>query len=161
MNDMNGYFVQLESQADLDVQTIRATKINKVLKAILKLESIPKDEEYHFKDRSSALLNDWNKLLSATGAADGDAAVETPTTAEAPKPAMNGTSHDDEATKSEEPQKDAVMSETSEAPKETSAVDEADVSMADAKSVDAEAPSATSTEEEKPVPVSEAISSTA
>ncbi|KAF2099640.1 hypothetical protein NA57DRAFT_75143 [Rhizodiscina lignyota] len=167
MDSMNDYFNQLEACLDLEVHIIRATKINKVLKAILKLDTIPKDDEYKFKDRSNVMLNNWNKVLAATGAADGDAAAETPTTTEAPKPLMNGASHDEE--KSEEP-KDAAMSEPAEGPQETTelgngAVDEADadVSMTDAKATEAEAPPAASAakEEDKPVAVAEEESATA
>jgi len=38
---MSEYVTMLENLKDLEVSIIRATKINKVLKAILKLESIP------------------------------------------------------------------------------------------------------------------------
>ncbi|KAK8049160.1 hypothetical protein PG994_010890 [Apiospora phragmitis] len=54
---------------DLEVSIIRATKINKVLKAILKLEGIPKEADFQFKPRSQSLLDKWNKILASdTGA---------------------------------------------------------------------------------------------
>lgn len=65
---MSDYVTKLESFPDLEVSIIRATKINKVLKAILKLESIPKEEEFQFKHRSQVLLDKWNKLLAVDGA---------------------------------------------------------------------------------------------
>ena len=49
---------------DLEVSIIKSTKINKVFKAILKLDSIPREDEFQFKKRSQALLDKWNKLLS-------------------------------------------------------------------------------------------------
>lgn len=64
---------QLETYADLEVSIIRVTKINKVLKAIIKLPSIPRDEEFNFKKRSHDLLATWNKILASD--------PETPTTA--------------------------------------------------------------------------------
>jgi len=64
MASMSDFVTKLEDYADLEVSIIRATKINKVLKAILKLGSIPKEEEYNFKTRSQALLDKWNKLLA-------------------------------------------------------------------------------------------------
>lgn len=67
MGPMAEYFASLEKYTDLDVNIIRATKIHKVLKAILKLSSIPKDEEYHFKDRCTSLLDSWSKLLVDEG----------------------------------------------------------------------------------------------
>ena len=65
MKQMSEYVSKLEGYAELEVSIIRATKINKVLKAILKLASIPKEEEFHFKPRSQSLLDKWNKLLAS------------------------------------------------------------------------------------------------
>lgn len=65
MKQMSEFVTKLEGYADLEVSIIRATKINKVLKAILKLNTIPKEDEYHFKPRSTALLDKWNKLLAS------------------------------------------------------------------------------------------------
>ncbi len=62
---MADYVTKLELEADLDPEVIRATKINKVLKAMLKLPSIPKDGVFNFKSRSEVLLGKWNKLLSS------------------------------------------------------------------------------------------------
>lgn len=64
MKSMSDYITVLENFADLEVSIIRATKINKVLKAILKLESVPREEEFQFKKRSQSLLDKWNKLLA-------------------------------------------------------------------------------------------------
>ncbi|KAK2610936.1 hypothetical protein N8I77_004322 [Diaporthe amygdali] len=66
---LSDYLVKLEQFPDLETEIIRATKINKVLKAMLKLDSIPKEEEFNFKPRSQALLDKWNKLLSEEGPA--------------------------------------------------------------------------------------------
>ncbi len=65
MKSMSEFVSKLEGYADLEVSIIRATKINKVLKAILKMSSIPKEEEFNFKPRSQSLLEKWNKLLLA------------------------------------------------------------------------------------------------
>lgn len=64
MKSMSEFISKLEGYADLEVSIIRATKINKVLKAILKLNTILKEEEFNFKARSQALLDKWNKLLA-------------------------------------------------------------------------------------------------
>jgi hypothetical protein len=64
MKQMSEFVSKLEGYADLEVAIIRATKINKVLKAILKLPTIPKEEEFQFKPRSQSLLDKWNKLLA-------------------------------------------------------------------------------------------------
>jgi hypothetical protein len=62
---MSNYITKLEGHADLEVSIIRATKINKVLKAIIKLDSIPKDEEYQFRRRSIDILAKWKNLLES------------------------------------------------------------------------------------------------
>lgn len=69
MKGMSDFITMLENFVDLEGSIIRGTKINKVLKAILKLNSIPREEEFHFKDRSQALLDKWNKLLATDGGA--------------------------------------------------------------------------------------------
>ncbi|KAI9679960.1 MAG: hypothetical protein M1817_004975 [Caeruleum heppii] len=64
MKSMSDYIAKLETYADLEVSIMRATKINKVLKAIMKLSSIPRDAEFKFKQRSNDLLQAWNRLLA-------------------------------------------------------------------------------------------------
>lgn len=65
MEAMSSFITILENFQDLDVSIIRSTKINKVFKAILKLDSIPREEDFKFKKRSQALLDKWNKLLAS------------------------------------------------------------------------------------------------
>lgn len=134
MANMSGYFKQLEAHADLEAEIIRKTKIHKVLRAIIKLNSIPKEEEYQFKKRSNDLLNGWNRALAAD--------VETLTTGEAPADidqpghaATNGVSHEekphdanasDDIVPIEDPKEAAV------APKASSnSTGDGDTSMAD------------------------------
>lgn len=74
MKTMSDYISKLESFPDLEVSIIRATKINKVLKAIIKMDSIPKEEEYSFKSRSQVLLDKWTKLLAVDEKPSGEAA---------------------------------------------------------------------------------------
>ncbi|KAM3471297.1 hypothetical protein MY8738_009385 [Beauveria namnaoensis] len=69
MKGMSEYLTALETFTDLEASIIRETKINKVLKAILKMESIPREEEFSFKRRSQGLLDKWNKLLASAAAA--------------------------------------------------------------------------------------------
>lgn len=64
MKQMSEFISKLEGYSELEVSIIRATKINKVLKAIIKLSAIPKEEEFNFKSRSQTLLDKWNKLLA-------------------------------------------------------------------------------------------------
>lgn len=65
MATMGTYFDKLEKHADLEVAIIRATKINKVLKMIVKLNSIPRDEEFNFRHRAMTLLSSWKNILDS------------------------------------------------------------------------------------------------
>jgi hypothetical protein len=130
MADMHDYFKQLTEMGELEATMIRNTKINKVLKAILKLESIPKNDKFDFTGRSTALLAEWNKTL---GVVPADAAMPTPTTAEPPKPAVNGNAHTEEPPTPAEPEKEAVKPETTAKPEvKPTTEDKADVTMKDA-----------------------------
>ena len=90
MNAMGDLITRLEVFSDLEGSIIRATKIHKVLRAIIKLSSIPRDEEFHFKKRSHDLLAIWNKTLASE--------PETPTAAsgtDKDATATNGVKKDD------------------------------------------------------------------
>ncbi|KAH3989412.1 hypothetical protein HBI56_093920 [Parastagonospora nodorum] len=126
MANMSDYLKQLELHDDLEAEVIKKTKVHKVLKAIIKLNSIPKEEEYSFKQRSGELLTKWGGALASDG-----------------EPATNGVKHDDEKpTKEESPiAKAESPAETKEKKDDTSAEPESatkpadtdgDVTMADA-----------------------------
>lgn len=116
---MNEYLTILENfGSNMEVPIIRATKINKVLKAILKLEAIPREDEFKFKNRSQTLLDQWNKLMANEG-----------TPAAAPNTATNGVNGTSEShaedKKSEEPKGKAEKESTpNDATKETPEVPE-------------------------------------
>ncbi|KAF7116265.1 hypothetical protein CNMCM5793_004341 [Aspergillus hiratsukae] len=130
MNTMSTYFTRLEKVADdLEVSIIRATKINKVLKMIVKLSSIPRDEEFQFRRRAINILSKWKNVLDAD------------TTAPA-EPKANGTHKEDSV---ETPAKTETEGEKEE--EETKAPEEPqDESMAD---VDAALEKAEATEQAK------------
>lgn len=125
MKQMSEYVLKLEGYADLEVSIIRATKINKVLKAILKLNNIPKEEDFRFKPRSQTLLDKWNKLLAseqgtpvAAPATTNGAPTETKTEAEdskaSPAEPTNGSKESPTEEKAEEKtQEDAPAAESS------------------------------------------------
>lgn len=82
MEQMTKYLSELEAFGEIEVSIIRETKINKVLRAIIKLPSIPKEEQYKFRKRSVDILQAWKTLLDSdiptpAGPADKDAKPET------------------------------------------------------------------------------------
>ena len=100
---MSDFLGELENYPDLEGSIIKTTKIHKVLKAMIKLPSIPLDEEFKFKERSMKLLNKWNETLSndaATPVAD-----KEENKADSAAPTTNGTAAEsndkDEATAAE------------------------------------------------------------
>ncbi|KAI2638183.1 hypothetical protein GGS21DRAFT_458885 [Xylaria nigripes] len=126
MKQVSDFLAKLETFPDLDVSIIRATKINKVLKAILKIETIPREDEFRFKPRSQVLLDKWNILL-ASDAAPAPAAASSSATAngvngasaavKASKEAASSVK--DEATESKnEPEKSTVKTEAEQEDKE-------------------------------------------
>jgi len=128
MKLMSDYIGTLEGFPDLEVSIIRATKINKVLKAILKLDNIPKEEEFQLKPRSQSLLDKWNKLLAtdSTPAAPTDGANGVNGTKEAAK--TNGVKEKSEpatSDKAKEESKEGSKEESKDEPKKAAKVDEA------------------------------------
>ncbi len=91
---MSDFLGELETYPDLEGSIIRTTKIHKVLRQMLKLPSIPLDEEFHFKTRSVDLLAKWNETLSndPNGGGVGDKDDEAKPEASTSAPATNGES---------------------------------------------------------------------
>lgn len=65
METLAKYISSLEGLPDLEPRVIRLVKIDKVLKAILKLEDIPKEDEFHFRGRCERLLEKYHETLDA------------------------------------------------------------------------------------------------
>ena len=104
---MSDFLSELETYPDLEGSIIRTTKIHKVLRQMLKLPSIPLDEEFRFKARSVDLLAKWNETLSndPNGGGAGDKDDEAKPEASAGAPATNGESSkevDEQAEKAED-----------------------------------------------------------
>ncbi|KAK8229653.1 PWWP domain-containing protein [Phyllosticta capitalensis] len=169
MQQMFEYFNQLDGYRDLEVSIIRETKINKVLKAIIKLDSIPKDEVYNFKKRSSELLAVWNKSMSEANAGseapvktngvesknenkeaaknekdDSEQATPAAEPAKA-EPAKDSDAMDEDKPKAEEAPKDVEMKDVEDSPAaapadaESKEGEKSDVAMEDAKPAEAAA----------------------
>ena len=110
---MSDFLGELEGYPDLEGSIIRATKIHKVLKAMIKLPSIPLDEEYKFKTRSVDLLAKWNEILlndnSAGPSGDKDEEGKAEDAGAEAAPTTNG------ASKTTEEQVDKVEADTAPA----------------------------------------------
>jgi hypothetical protein len=65
MTSMSEYLKQLEAHEDLEAEVIKKTKVHKVLRAIMKLETIPMEEDFAFKKRSTELLTKWSGALAS------------------------------------------------------------------------------------------------
>ena len=70
MPAMAEFFTRLENFTEMDASILRATRIHKLPKAIMRLETIPREDEFNFKTRSSGLLEKWNKILADAPPAD-------------------------------------------------------------------------------------------
>ena len=101
MKSMSDFLSELETFPDLEGSIIRTTKIHKVLKQMIKIEHIPLEEEFKFKDRSTRLLSKWNETLLSEGPSDekteekeeekgGNPKPEDLPSATGPAPTVNG-----------------------------------------------------------------------
>ncbi|PFH60506.1 hypothetical protein XA68_10855 [Ophiocordyceps unilateralis] len=134
MKTMSDFITVLENMVDLEVSIIRATKINKVLKAILKLDSIPREEEFVFKKRSQSLLDKWNKLLADDSSAGPAASTNGVNGAEEKRSKANGTKDDaDEAIKAEPDKTEEDKAEPDKAEPDKAEEDKAEPRNAEGK----------------------------
>lgn len=130
MTTMSGYFSKLESYTDLEVSIIRSTRVYKLLRMILKLSFIPRDEEFHFRQRAMDILSKWRGALASdpagaadekdkdlkrtTNGLDKEGSAETPTKTDIEE--KEGEPKEDAAQPAEEPMPDADVAEKTQAP---------------------------------------------
>lgn len=62
----------IEADDDVSAESITLSKVNKVLKRIIGLETIPEDEKYKIRERSQALYDRFEKILAETSEKDGE-----------------------------------------------------------------------------------------
>ena len=77
MQSMANMFSSLEKNIDLEVSIIRNTRINKVLKMIVKLPHIPRDDEYQFRRRAVNILSKWKDVLGPEPASESSSKEKT------------------------------------------------------------------------------------
>lgn len=68
MERMHEYLHKLETSPDLEGGIILRTRVNKVLKGIVRLSSIPHEDKFDFKRRALNVLNAWKKPLAEAAA---------------------------------------------------------------------------------------------
>ena len=66
MTSMANCLSKLENYDEIEISIIRQTKINKVLKMIVKLNFVPRDEELQFRQRAMNILSKWKSLEPET-----------------------------------------------------------------------------------------------
>ncbi|KII92944.1 hypothetical protein PLICRDRAFT_37754 [Plicaturopsis crispa FD-325 SS-3] len=138
----NELFTTVENYDKMNIQYLQFSKIGKVMRhiAVLALEKIPKDEEYHFRERAQTLVDQWHVILNAnkTNGSGSDTAkpvndVEAALTTAA---TANGNDHEDGAmqvdAKGETESPTAENAETADAPADPDTSVLADVTMSEA-----------------------------
>ena len=128
MPQMSEHLKSLEAEPDLDATIIKGTKINKVLKGIMRLATIPQEEVFSFKKRSEELLAQWNKSL----ASDVTPAVATEPAIATDAPATNGVKHEDKPTEEEPKTAEPAEASPPAEPKEAVTKENSNVAMEDA-----------------------------
>jgi len=97
MENLNKAMKQVEEYDGITAEVLRLTKIGKVMRRVVQLPSIPRDEEFKFKERAEKLCDNWAAVFSAAkGASEGTPAESLPITADS-----NGTSQTKEEVKEE------------------------------------------------------------
>ncbi|KAG8864527.1 hypothetical protein FRB96_005030 [Tulasnella sp. 330] len=77
--DMAAYdqiFNTVENYDKLNIEYLQFSKIGKVMRRIAGMENIPRDDEFHFKERATTLVATWQSIIQAAEAdavANGDA----------------------------------------------------------------------------------------
>ncbi|KAL9586680.1 MAG: hypothetical protein Q9212_000749 [Teloschistes hypoglaucus] len=136
MGTMAEYLTELETYGDLEATIILNTKINKVLRGMVKIPSIPLDEIHQFKERSLKLLGKWNETLLAHDKAKGSGDSNDDHKAETAASSTNGII---KGAKAQAAQADAGEPEAAEEEKEEDLEKKIGTTTEGAKEAEAEA----------------------
>ncbi|RDB16277.1 PWWP domain-containing protein2 [Hypsizygus marmoreus] len=84
MPTLDALFSTVESYDKISVQYLQFSKIGKVMRHITLLtdDKIPRDDEFHFRDRAKALVDRWHQVLNANktnGSESGAVTATAPT----------------------------------------------------------------------------------
>lgn len=84
MEHLVGFLKVLEETGHIEAPILRETRIAKVLKGILRLDSIPLDEKLSFKSRCTKLLEQMNKTLDENPETSGESSKKDDSKAHTP-----------------------------------------------------------------------------
>lgn len=74
MPSADATFSTIEEYDGMTAEHLRFTKIGKVMKRVMQLADIPRDDEFHFKDRAETLCAKWGAIMAAGDAPKSEAA---------------------------------------------------------------------------------------
>ncbi|SAM81729.1 uncharacterized protein UBRO_03144 [Ustilago bromivora] len=66
MEAADATFKTVEEYDGMTAEHLRTTKIGKVMKRVMQLSSIPRDDEFHFKDRAEKLCAKWGAIMASS-----------------------------------------------------------------------------------------------
>ena len=69
MPDVNRLFETIEAKGNLTTTVLLQMKIHKVMKAVAKLENIPRDDEFKLRERARAMYERWRDMLKVSSTA--------------------------------------------------------------------------------------------
>ena len=64
MPSADATFKVVEEYDGMTAEHLRTTKIGKVMKRVMQLSEIPRDDEFHFKDRAEKLCAKWGAIMA-------------------------------------------------------------------------------------------------
>lgn len=68
MPSADATFKVVEEYDGMTAEHLRTTKIGKVMKRVMQLADIPRDDEFHFKDRAEKLCAKWGAIMAGSEA---------------------------------------------------------------------------------------------
>ncbi|WVQ84486.1 hypothetical protein IAT38_006638 [Cryptococcus sp. DSM 104549] len=95
MKQHDELFKTIEAYEGMSIEALTYSKIGKVMKKMVTLPAIPKNDEYKITERASKLMRQWSEFIAsstndAAAAASTPAATTAPAPAAAAEPATNG-----------------------------------------------------------------------
>ncbi|ODN94654.1 hypothetical protein L198_04795 [Cryptococcus wingfieldii CBS 7118] len=146
-------FREIENYEQMTIEALQFSKIGKVMRKMVALKNIPKNDKYKFTDRAGALMNKWQSYIDISNPPASGAASQSPVSKKAGK-------EDKPVSKKaeEEKEEDVNGEKKEEETKESTPAPEPTSASEPAPSSPAPAPAAPSTEDSAPAPAAEPTS---